>query len=112
MKLDQIDRKVLDILQSNAKITNAQLSKEIGLSPAPTLERVKKLRTAWYYSKLSRTIRSRKSRAGRNDFYPSFFDGSQKGCYRFVCQKSKRNSRNHRMSPYYRLRRFFTESYF
>jgi DNA-binding Lrp family transcriptional regulator len=43
MKLDQIDRKVLDILQGNAKITNAQLSKEIGLSPAPTLERVKKL---------------------------------------------------------------------
>lgn len=42
-KLDQIDRKILHILQSSAKITNAQLSKEIGLSPAPTLERVKKL---------------------------------------------------------------------
>lgn len=46
LKLDQIDRKVLEILQSNAKITNAQLSKEIGLSPAPTLERVKKLEHA------------------------------------------------------------------
>lgn len=46
IKLDQIDRKVLEILQSNAKITNAQLSKEIGLSPAPTLERVKKLEHA------------------------------------------------------------------
>lgn len=45
-KLDQIDRKILEILQSNAKITNAQLSKEIGLSPAPTLERVKKLETS------------------------------------------------------------------
>ena len=43
LKLDRIDRKILEILQSNAKITNAQLSKEIGLSPAPTLERVKKL---------------------------------------------------------------------
>lgn len=43
LKLDQIDRKVLEKLQSNAKITNAQLSKDIGLSPAPTLERVKKL---------------------------------------------------------------------
>lgn len=42
-KLDQIDRKILEILQTNAKITNAQLSKEVGLSPAPTLERVKKL---------------------------------------------------------------------
>lgn len=43
LKLDKIDRKILEILQSNAKITNAQLSKDIGLSPAPTLERVKKL---------------------------------------------------------------------
>ncbi len=43
IKLDKTDRKILEILQSNSKITNAQLSKEIGLSPAPTLERVKKL---------------------------------------------------------------------
>jgi DNA-binding Lrp family transcriptional regulator len=42
-KLDPTDHKLLEILQQNAKITNAQLSKEIGLSPAPTLERVKKL---------------------------------------------------------------------
>ncbi len=42
-KLDDTDRKILHILQSNAKITNAQLSQEIGLSPAPTLERVKKM---------------------------------------------------------------------
>jgi DNA-binding Lrp family transcriptional regulator len=42
-KFDQTDKNILEILQSDAKITNAQLSKEIGLSPAPTLERVKKL---------------------------------------------------------------------
>ncbi len=58
LKLDQIDRKVLDILQSNAKITNAQLSKEIGLSPAPTLERVKKLEQSGiiqsYHAQLNR----------------------------------------------------------
>jgi Lrp/AsnC family leucine-responsive transcriptional regulator len=43
MKLDGTDRKILDILQANSNITNAQLAQEIGLSPAPTLERVKKL---------------------------------------------------------------------
>ncbi len=43
IKLDKIDRKILEILQANANITNAQLAQEIGLSPAPTLERVKKL---------------------------------------------------------------------
>ena len=42
-KLDKIDLSILQILQKNSKITNLDLSKMIGLSPAPTLERVKKL---------------------------------------------------------------------
>ncbi len=42
-KLDKIDLKILKLLQENSKITNLELSKQIGLSPAPTLERVKKL---------------------------------------------------------------------
>lgn len=42
-KLDKIDLHILKILQDNSKITNLDLSKRIGLSPAPTLERVKKL---------------------------------------------------------------------
>jgi DNA-binding Lrp family transcriptional regulator len=43
VKLDKIDLKILKILQENSKITNLDLSRRIGLSPAPTLERVKKL---------------------------------------------------------------------
>jgi Lrp/AsnC family leucine-responsive transcriptional regulator len=54
--LDKTDLKILKILQENAKITNLQLSAEIGLSPAPTLERVKKLENAklikGYYAQL------------------------------------------------------------
>lgn len=46
VKLDQTDVKILDILQNDSNITNAQLAQEIGLSPAPTLERVKKLENA------------------------------------------------------------------
>lgn len=42
-KLDKTDLKILKLLQENSKITNLELSKKIGLSPAPTLERVKKL---------------------------------------------------------------------
>jgi DNA-binding Lrp family transcriptional regulator len=45
-KLDATDRKILEILQADSNITNAQLAQEIGLSPAPTLERVKKLENA------------------------------------------------------------------
>lgn len=43
INLDQTDLTILRILQEKGKITNLHLSKEIGLSPAPTLERVKKL---------------------------------------------------------------------
>lgn len=43
IKLDATDRKILELLQRNSNITNALLAKEIGLSPAPTLERVNKL---------------------------------------------------------------------
>ena len=57
MKIDKIDKKILTILQKNAKITNAKLSNEIGLSPAPTLERVRKLETqgiiSGYHAKLN-----------------------------------------------------------
>lgn len=42
-KLDKTDLRILQILQENSKITNLELSKRISLSPAPTLERVKKL---------------------------------------------------------------------
>ncbi len=45
IKLDLIDKKILALLQANSNITNASLAQEIGLSPAPTLERVKKLET-------------------------------------------------------------------
>lgn len=48
IKLDPIDRKILEILQTNGKITNAQLAQEVGLSPAPTLERVRKLENNGY----------------------------------------------------------------
>lgn len=43
LKLDQVDLKILKVLQDDGRISNLDLSQKIGLSPAPTLERVKKL---------------------------------------------------------------------
>ncbi len=48
MTLDKIDFKILKILQENGRITNIQLSQDIGLSPAPTLERVRKLESSGF----------------------------------------------------------------
>ncbi len=59
MKLDQIDLQILHLLQTDGRITNSQLAREVGLSPAPTLERVKKLETLGYiegyYARLNAT---------------------------------------------------------
>ena len=41
--LDAIDLKILNELQRNGKISNIELSKRVGLSPTPCLERVKRL---------------------------------------------------------------------
>lgn len=48
VEADRIDYQILKILQENGRITNLQLSNEIGLSPAPTLERVRKLENAGF----------------------------------------------------------------
>jgi Lrp/AsnC family leucine-responsive transcriptional regulator len=48
MKLDPVDYKILKILQREGRITNFDLAKKIGLTPAPTLMRVKKLEEAGY----------------------------------------------------------------
>lgn len=47
-EIDKTDLQILKTLQENGRITNLQLSGEIGLSPAPTLERVRKLENAGF----------------------------------------------------------------
>lgn len=42
-KLDRIDKNILVELQNNGRLSNVELSKRVGLSPTPCLERVKKL---------------------------------------------------------------------
>lgn len=41
--LDQTDFQILRILQGNARISNADLARELGMAPSGVLERVKKL---------------------------------------------------------------------
>ena len=43
MKIDKANRKILEVLQAQGRITNQELADKVGLSPASTLERVKKL---------------------------------------------------------------------
>ncbi len=41
--LDRLDRRILETLQLEARITNQELAKRIGLSPAPCWRRLKRL---------------------------------------------------------------------
>lgn len=41
--LDPTDRRILDLLQTNARIANAEIAREVGMAPSAVLERVKKL---------------------------------------------------------------------
>ncbi len=78
IKFDNTDRKILQILQSNAKITNAQLSKDIGLSPAPTLERVKKLENIGVIKSYHATLDTAKVGLGVTTFVQVFLHSHKK----------------------------------
>ena len=45
VELDKIDKKILNLMQGNARISNLELSEQVGLSPTPCLRRVKRLET-------------------------------------------------------------------
>jgi Lrp/AsnC family transcriptional regulator, leucine-responsive regulatory protein len=46
VQLDDIDLKILEHLQQNARISNVDLAERVGLSPAPCLRRVRALEEA------------------------------------------------------------------
>ncbi|MDX1594199.1 MAG: Lrp/AsnC family transcriptional regulator [Gammaproteobacteria bacterium] len=43
VRLDRYDRRILDELQQNGRLTNLELAERIGLSPSPCLRRVRAL---------------------------------------------------------------------
>jgi Lrp/AsnC family leucine-responsive transcriptional regulator len=46
MKLDRYDRRILEVLQQDGRISNQDLADRIGLSPSPCLRRVRALEEA------------------------------------------------------------------
>lgn len=41
--IDEIDRKILLMLQSNARVSNAEIAREVGMAASATLDRIRKL---------------------------------------------------------------------
>lgn len=46
--IDEINLEILNILQENARITNADIARRLGMAPSAILERMRKLETAGY----------------------------------------------------------------
>lgn len=42
-ELDKVDRSILDLLQANARISNADIARKIGMAPSAILDRLRKL---------------------------------------------------------------------
>lgn len=55
-KIDRIDRNILEELQKNGRLSNVELSKRVGLSPTPCLERVKRLENDGYITGYRATL--------------------------------------------------------
>ena len=51
MQLDAIDWRILGLLQGDARMSNVELAKAVGLSPSPCLNRVRALEQAGYISR-------------------------------------------------------------
>lgn len=41
--IDEIDKQILNILQTDARIANAEIARQVGLAPSAVLERIRKL---------------------------------------------------------------------
>ncbi|AXS82903.1 MULTISPECIES: Lrp/AsnC ligand binding domain-containing protein [Marinobacter] len=63
-RLDRIDLAILEELQSNARVTNHELSNRVNLSPTPCLERVRKLERDGYIKHYRAILHARKLGVG------------------------------------------------
>ena len=60
MELDRYDRRILEVLQEEGRISNQELAERIGLSPSPCLRRVKALEEGGVLTAYRALVDSRK----------------------------------------------------
>src|SRR5260370_25158410 len=56
--LDRLDRRILEEMQSDARISNEELAKRVGLSPAPCWRRLRRLEEAGFISGYATLLRA------------------------------------------------------
>jgi len=56
--LDRLDRRILEELQADARISNQELAKRVGLSPAPCWRRLRRLEEAGFIAGYATLLRA------------------------------------------------------
>ena len=60
MKLDRLDTKILNVLQTDGRIANADLAEKVGLSPSACLRRMRALEDAGIIEKYVALLNQKK----------------------------------------------------
>jgi Lrp/AsnC family transcriptional regulator, leucine-responsive regulatory protein len=81
LELDAIDRKILGVLQRNARIPNTELADEVGLTPAPCLRRVKRLEELGFVAQYTALLDQKKLGLGLTVFVTVTMDRQTKSTY-------------------------------
>ncbi|MGV2100004.1 Lrp/AsnC family transcriptional regulator [Rhizobium sp. 21-4511-3d] len=71
--MDEIDRRILRVLQRNGRISNVELAREVGLSPSPCLRRVRLLEDAGIINRYVAILDPEKVGAGLTVFARIWF---------------------------------------
>jgi Lrp/AsnC family leucine-responsive transcriptional regulator len=79
--LDQIDRKILRALQKDGRMTNADLSKHIHLSPTPCLDRVRRLEREGYIESYHAKLSADKMKMGFMTFLTVSLDQTNEAIF-------------------------------
>jgi Lrp/AsnC family transcriptional regulator, leucine-responsive regulatory protein len=80
-ELDTIDKKILAVLQRNARIPNTELADEVGLTPAPCLRRVKRLEELGFVAQYTALLDQKKLGLGLTVFVTVTMDRQTKSTY-------------------------------
>lgn len=92
--LDRIDRNILNELQKDGRISNVELSKRVGLSPTPCLERVRRLERQGFIQGYTALLN------------PHYLDASLLVFVEITLNRARRMCLNSLMPPCKSLKRF------
>ncbi len=83
--MDKVDYKILSLLQENARITNSEIARQIGMVPSGVLERIRKLEEKGYIQEYTARLRAESLNLGliafvfvRTNEFPGRCDSAMK----------------------------------